>query len=89
MAIRCSFVCTDSSLLRMIRVSSQRCYCRDGLSSSRITRFHRYYVTIRLPELHYHLFNLLSSMKDSSGSPELPIIPSGQHAMLYNPEAAL
>ena len=28
------------------------------------------------------------SVKDSPGSPELPIIPVGQHAMLYNPEAA-
>lgn len=28
-------------------------------------------------------------MKDDAGSPELPIIHSGQHAMLYNPEAAL
>jgi hypothetical protein len=78
----------------MVRVSSQRCYCRDGLSSSRITRFHRYYATIRLPEslqlflFYYHLFNLLSSLKDDSGYPELPIIPNGQHAMLYNPEAA-
>jgi len=29
------------------------------------------------------------SLKDVSGSPESPIIPNGQHAMLYNPEAAL
>ncbi len=78
-----------------MRVSSQRGYCRDGLSSSRITRFLRYYTIIRLLESHklflldYHLFNLLSSMKDNSRSPELPIIPNGQHAMLYNPEAAL
>jgi len=35
------------------------------------------------------MFNLLSSVKDNSGSPELPIIPHVQHAMLYNPEAAL
>jgi hypothetical protein len=93
--MRCSFVDTLSSLLCTIRVSLQRGCCRDGLSSSRITRFHRYYATIRLPEplqlfsLYYHLFNLLSSLKDGSGSPELPIIPNGQHAMLYNPEAAL
>jgi hypothetical protein len=79
----------------MSRVSLQRCCCRDGLPSSCITHFHRYYATIRLPELHqlfslyYHLFNLLSSLKDGSGYPELPIIPDGQHAMLYNPEAAL
>lgn len=95
MAMRCSFVATFSSLLRTIRVSLQRRCCRDGLSSSRITRYHRYYTTIRLPESHqlfslyYHLFNLLSSLKDGSGSPELPIVPNGQHAMLYNPEAAL
>jgi hypothetical protein len=37
---------------------------------------------------YYHLFNLLFSLKDGSGSPELPIIPDSQHAMLYNPEAA-
>ena len=90
-----NFVDTVSSLLCMSRVSLQRCCCRDGLSSSRITRLHRYYAIIRLPEPHqlfsfyYHLFNLLSSLKDSSGSPELPIIPDSQHAMLYNPEAAL
>jgi hypothetical protein len=30
-----------------------------------------------------------SSLKDCPGSPELPIIPNVQHAMLYNPEAAL
>jgi len=79
----------------MMHVSLRRCCCRDGLLSSRITRFHWYYATIRLPEslrlflFYYHLFNLLSSLKDDSGSPELPIIPNAQHAMLYNPEAAL
>ena len=78
-----------------MRVSSQRGYCRDGLSSSSITPLHRYYAIIRLPvtrqlfSFYYHLFNLLSSLKDDSGSPELPILPTGQHAMLYNPEAAL
>ena len=93
-----------------IPVSSQRCCCRDGLLSSDVTRLHWYYSTIRLPELHqlflfyYHLFNLLSSLKDCSGSrqllhallyllhpcsrPELPIIPNTQHAMLSNPETA-
>jgi len=39
--------------------------------------------------LYYHLFNLLSSMKDNSRPPELPIIPNVQHALLYNPETAL
>ncbi len=93
--MRCNFVSTLSLLLGIIRVSLQRRYCRDGLSSSRITRFLRYYATIRLLEsrqlfsFYYHLFNLLSSLKDNSRSPELPIIPNGQHAMLYNPEAAL
>jgi hypothetical protein len=78
-----------------MRVSLQRRCCRDGLPSSRITRYHRYYATIRPPQplqllsFYYHFFNLLSSLKDGSGSPELPIIPNGQHAMLYNPEAAL
>ncbi len=78
-----------------MHVSLLRCCCRDGLPSSCITHFHRYYATIRLPEsfrlflFYYHLFNLLSSLKDNSGSPELPIIHNLQHAMLYNPEAAL
>ena len=78
-----------------MHVSPQRCCCRDGLSSSRITHLHRYYATIRLLEslqlflLYYHLFNLLSSLKDDSRSPELPIFPIVQHAMLYNPGVAL
>jgi len=29
------------------------------------------------------------SLKDRLGSPELPITPNVQHAMLYNPETAL
>jgi len=67
-AMRCNFVDTlCSSLLCTMHVSLQRRCCRGGLSSSRITRYHRYYATIRLPEphqlfsLYYHLFNLLSS----------------------------
>ncbi len=78
-----------------MHVSPQRCYCRDGLSSSGITRLHWYYATIRLLQslqlflLYYHLFNLLSSLKDDSRYPELPIIPNCQHAMLYNPGVAL
>ncbi len=57
--------------------------------------YQRYYAIIRLPKQHqpsllyYHLFNLLSYLKDRLGSPELPIIPNVQHAMLYNPGAAL
>ena len=31
----------------------------------------------------------LFPLKDGTGSPELPFIPNGQHAMLYNPEAVL
>ena len=76
-------------------VSPQRCCFRDGLSSIRVTGLQRYYAIIRIPDSHqlfslyYHLFNLLSSVKELSGSPELPIIPDVQHPMLYNPEAAL
>ena len=94
-AMRCNFVVTVSSLLCTVHVSLKRCCCRDGLSSSCITHLHRYYATIRLPKphqlflLYYRLFNLLSSLKDSLGSPELPLILNVQHAMLYNPETAL
>ena len=35
------------------------------------------------------LVQLTLFLKDSSGSPELPLIHNVQHAMLYNPEAAL
>ena len=93
--MRCSFVDTRSSLLGTMTVSPQHGCSRDGLSSIRITGLHRYYAIIRIPDTHqlfslyYHLFNLLSSLKDLSGPPELPLIPSVQHAMLYNPEAAL
>ena len=34
-----------------------------------------------------HCFQIES--QSDSGSPELPILPTGQRAMLYNPEAAL
>ena len=94
-AMRCNFVVTVSSLLCTVHVSLKRCCCRDGLSSSCITHLHRYYATIRLPKQHqlfllyYRLFNLLSSLKDRLGSPELPLILNVQHAMLYNPETAL
>jgi len=52
----------------------------DRLSSSSITHFHWYYTTIRLParhlsfSLYYRLADILSSMKDLTGSPGLPII---------------
>ena len=78
-----------------MNVSPQHRCSRDGLSSIRITELHQYYAIIRLPNRHqlfsfyYHLFNLLSSVKEPLGSPELPLIPNVQHAMLYNPEAAL
>ena len=93
--MRCNFVVTTSSLLYTIRVSLKRCCYCDDLSSRCITHFHRYYVIIRLPNSHqlfllyYRLFNLLSSLKDKLGSPELPLILNAQHAMLYNPETAL
>ena len=76
-------------------VSSQRCYSCDFLSSSRITRLHRYYDAIRLPLLHlpsflyYQLSGILASKQENRGSPGLPYIHFVRHAMVFDPGEAL
>jgi len=66
---------------------------RDRLSSSRVTRLHRYYAIIRLPvsrlpsSRYYCLSGILASLQDETGSPGLPSILNLQHAMLSDPGA--
>ena len=72
-------------------MSSQHCYSCDVLSSSGITRLHRYYDAIRLPlprlpfSLYYRLSGILASQQESSGSPGLPHIRNIRHAMVSDP----
>jgi hypothetical protein len=64
--MRCNFVATISLFLGIDDVSSQHCYSCDVLSSSGITRLHRYYDVIRLPlprlpfSLYYRLAGILA-----------------------------
>ena len=77
-------------------MSSQHCYSCDVLSSSRITRLHRYYDVIRLPlprlpfSLYYRLSGILALKQEIRGPPGLPHIRNVRHAMVSDPgEASL
>jgi len=72
-------------------VSPQRCYSCGVLSSSRITRLHRYYDAIRLPLPHlpssfcYRLSGILAFRQERRGPPGLPHIRNVPHAMVCDP----
>jgi len=94
--MRFSFVSTLSSVLSMICNSLWRCYCCSVLSSSGITRPHKYYDTVRLPTMHQPVLALLSLVPalqsyitDIAGSPGLPYIPNIHHAIVSAPGKAL
>ena len=90
-AMRCNFVATISLFLGIDDVSSQHCYSCDVLSSSGITRLHRYYDAIRLPlprlpfYLYYRLSDILAFQQESRGPPGLPHIRNVRHAMVSDP----
>ena len=92
--MRCNFVATISLFLGIDDVSSQHCYSCDVLSSSGITRLHRYYDVIRLPlphlpfSLYYRLSGILAFRQEFRGSPGLPHIRNVQHAMVSDPGEA-
>jgi len=92
--MRCNFVATISLFLGIDGVSSQHCYSCDVLSSSRITRLHRYYDVIRLPlprlpfSLYYRLSGILALTQESRGPPGLPHIRNVRHAMVSDPGEA-
>ena len=90
-AMRCNFVATISLFLSIDDVSSQHCYSCDVLSSSGITRLHRYYDAIRLPlprlpfSLYYRLSGILALKQENRGPPGLPHIRNVRHAMVSDP----
>ncbi len=91
-AMRCNFVATISLFLGIDDVSSQHRYSCDVLSSSGITRLHRYYDVIRLPlprlpfSLYYRLSGILALQQESRGPPGLPHILNVRHAWSQTPE---
>ena len=93
-AMRCDFVATISLLLSIDDVPSQHCCSCDVLSSSGITRLHRYYDAIRLPLLHlsfslyYRLSGILALKQENRGHPGLPHIRNVRHAMVSDPGEA-
>ena len=92
-AMWCSFVSTGSPLLRTADASSLHATMCSFLSSSSITRLHRYYEAIRLPVPHLSssLFSCpaysLCSERDT-GPPGLPCNHNVRHAMVSDPEEA-
>ena len=95
LAMRCSFVATEPRFCARFVCPYNAVVVVMAFPPDALHIAQRYYAIIRLPKrlqlflLYYHLFNLLSYLKDHSGSPELPIIPNVQQAMLYNPGAAI
>ena len=93
-AMRCNFVATISLFLSIDDVSSQHCYSCDVLSSSGITRLHRYYDAIRLPlprlpfSLYYQLSGILALKQENRGPPGLPHIRNVRHATVSDPGEA-
>src|SRR3989304_7012084 len=92
-AVRCSFVSTDSPLLRAEGVSSHRATMCSFLPSSSITRLHWYYEAIRLPVPHLPSFlfscpaySLCSER--NTGSPGLPCNHIVKHAVVSDPGEA-
>ena len=94
LAMRSSFVFTDSPRLGTDGMSSLRSTICRLLPSSGITRLHRYYETIRLPtrdELRLPYFGRwspLPSMEARAGPPGLPCSHIVMHAMVSDPGEA-
>src|SRR3990172_5650849 len=92
-AVRCSFVSTDSPLLRAEGVSSHRATMCSFLPSSSITRLLWYSEAIRLPVSHLpsSLFSCPAyslCYERDTGPPGLPCNHNVKHAMVSDPEEA-
>ena len=89
--MRRSFVATDCPLLSTVGVSSRRATICGLLSSSGVTRLHRYYEPIRLPAHFlpsslFGCYGILPLREECAGSPGLPRNHIVKHAMVSDPE---
>lgn len=90
-AMRRSFVATDFPSLGTVGVASRRATICGLLSSSGVTRLHRYYETIRLPahllpSSLFGCYGILPLRKGCTGPPGLPRNHIVTHAMVSDPE---